>query len=312
MEERLQFLPDEDLFFDIIPFQSLSQTQNWGIKMLGAEQAWAQSRGEGVRVAILDTGICKHPDLNWQEDLAFNCSNDSSYLDEVSGHGTHVAGIVNAIDNDQGVIGIAPGCTIIPIKVLDNNGGGSFGNIVKGIKKALEMDAHIISMSLGTNTPPPNEMSNLVYEVGKRGVIMVAAAGNDAGDVNYPARYDEVIAVAALDEQGQPAKFTSKGQTIDLCGPGVDIYSTFINQSYAKMSGTSQACPFIAGICALLLSYDMKHNNPRKINNYVDMLKALNSISENSPFIPIEGDNKWGFGCPSFGNIDWQAVYNQS
>jgi hypothetical protein len=78
------------------------------------------------------------------------------------------------------------------------------------------------------------------------------------------------------------------------------------------MSGTSQACPFIAGICALLLSYDMKHNNPRKINNYVDMLKALNSISENSPFIPVEGENKWGFGCPSFGNIDWQAVYNQS
>ena len=220
MEERLQFLPDEDMFFDIIPFQSLSQTQNWGIKYLGAEQAWVQSRGEGVRVAILDTGISKHPDLNWQDDLAFNCSNDPNYFDEASGHGTHVAGIINAIDNDQGVIGIAPGCTIIPIKVLDNNGGGSFGNIVKGIKKALEMDAHIISMSLGTSSPPPNEMAELVLEAGKRGVIMVAAAGNDAGDVNYPARYDEVIAVAALDEQGRPAKFTSKGETIDLCGPG--------------------------------------------------------------------------------------------
>ena len=312
MEERLQFLPDEDLFFEVIPFHALSQTQNWGLKFLGAEQAWAQSKGEGVKVAILDTGISKHPDLNWSEDLAFNCSNDPNYYDEASGHGTHVAGIINAIDNDQGVIGIAPGCTIIPIKVLDNNGGGSFGNIVKGMRKAIDCGAHIISMSLGTSTPPPNQMAELVAEAGQKGIIMVAAAGNDGGDVNYPAHYAEVIAVAALDEQGRPAKFTSKGETVDLCGPGVDIYSTFINQSYAKMSGTSQACPFVAGICALLLSYDMQHNNPRKINNYVDMLKALNSISENTPFIPVEGVNNWGFGCPSFANIDWANIYNQS
>ena len=99
------------------------ETPGTGIKgWQTAEQAWAQSRGEGVRVAILDTGISKHPDLNWQDDLAFNCSNDPSYLDEVSGHGTHVAGIVGARDNSLGVVGVAPECTLIPIKVLNNKG----------------------------------------------------------------------------------------------------------------------------------------------------------------------------------------------
>jgi minor extracellular protease Epr len=307
MNEDIRFIPD-DLPIEILPFGALSQQQNWGIEFCKIEEAWRQTTGTGIRVAVLDTGISEHPDLNWSSDLTFNCSMDSTYIDEKSGHGTHVAGIIGAKNNAFGVVGVAPDCILIPIKVLNNNGGGSYESIVSGIEKAIESKADIISMSLGSNSAPPDKVHQVIKKAADAGIIILAAAGNDGGVTNYPARYEEVIAVAAIDENGDYATFTSGDDTVDSVAPGVGIYSTFLNQGYAKMSGTSQACPFVAGLCALALSFTRANPDLPQIKNYIDMLRVLDLLSDDTKYVNAGGPKKWGFGAPKIANVDWRQV----
>lgn len=308
-EKEIQFIPEDNLL-EFLPFGALSQQQNWGIDFCKINEAWRQTTGSGIKVAILDTGIVDHPDLFWTPDSAFNESMDPNYLDEKSGHGTHVAGIVAAKNNEFGVVGVAPDCTIIPIKVLNNNGGGSFESIRKGIIKAMEVGADIITMSLGSPSPPPpqSKIHETIIEATNKGIIVLAAAGNDGGATNYPAKYPEVIAVGAIDDQGNLASFTSGDLDVDSVGPGVDIYSTFLNQGYAKMSGTSQATPFIAGLCALCLSFTRNNPHLPQINNYIDMLKVLDMLSDDEKYVQNGGPKKWGFGAPKIINVDWKTV----
>jgi minor extracellular protease Epr len=307
MNEDIRFIPD-DLPIEILPFGALSQQQNWGIEFCKIEEAWRQTTGTGIRVAVLDTGISEHPDLNWSSDLTFNCSMDPTYIDEKSGHGTHVAGIIGAKNNAFGVVGVAPDCILIPIKVLNNNGGGSYESIVSGIEKAIESKADIISMSLGSNSAPPDKVHQVIKKAADAGIIILAAAGNDGGVTNYPARYEEVIAVAAIDENGDYATFTSGDDTVDSVAPGVGIYSTFLNQGYAKMSGTSQACPFVAGLCALALSFTRANPDLPQIKNYIDMLRVLDLLSDDTKYVNAGGPKKWGFGAPKIANVDWRQV----
>ena len=307
MSEDIKFIPD-DLPIEILPFGALSQQQNWGIEFCKIEEAWRQTSGTGIRVAVLDTGISEHPDLNWSPDLTFNCSMDPTYIDEKSGHGTHVAGIIGAKNNAFGVVGVAPDCILIPIKVLNNNGGGSYESIVSGIEKAIESKADIISMSLGSSSAPPDKVHQVIKKAADAGIIILAAAGNDGGVTNFPARYEEVIAVAAIDENGDYATFTSGDDTVDSVAPGVGIYSTFLNQGYAKMSGTSQACPFVAGLCALALSFTRANPDLPQIKNYIDMLRVLDLLSDDTKYVNAGGSKKWGFGAPKIANVDWRQV----
>ena len=218
------------------------------------------------------------------------------------GHGTHVAGIIGAIKNGSGIVGVAPSCKLICIKVLSDNGHGGYASIEQGIQKAMDCGAHIINMSLGASVAPPDSLRSKIQEATGRGIIIVAAAGNDSGAVNYPAKYPEVIAVGAIDENGNLADFSSHGSEISVVAPGVNIYSTYLNNQFAVLRGTSQASPFIAGICALLLSQDMQNNNgQRTILSIQGMLDALNQICDpkDSPDTDgkIEG-NDTGLGIP--------------
>jgi subtilisin len=312
--ENIQFIPDEDLHVVSVPFAALSQTQNWGMALAAIQNVWTVTKGEGIRVAILDTGISDHTDLitAWKKDNAINCTSDPTWEDKGSGHGTHVAGIIASSDNDFGVVGVAPNCEIIPIKVLDSNGSGNYESIEKGLRNAINMNVDIINMSLGSSTTPPESLHDLIRQAVAQGIVIVAAAGNDAHAVNYPARYDEVIAVAALDQNGCLATFTSKDETIDIVAPGVDIYSTHLNNEYCKMSGTSQASPFVAGICALIKSALKKQNLLSEFGNQfcqADMMVALRNISslEAAHITPGEEKN-WGPGVPKLANVDWQNI----
>jgi len=312
--ENIQFIPEEDLHVVAVPFAALSQTQHWGMALAAIQSVWSVTKGEGVRVAILDTGIADHTDLitAWKKDNAINCSSDPTWEDKGSGHGIHVAGIIAGSDNDFGVVGVAPNCEIIPIKVLDDNGSGSYESIEKGLKNAINMNVDIINMSLGSSTTPPQSIHDLIKQAVSQGIVVVAAAGNDSNAVNYPARYDEVFAVAALDQSGNLATFTSKDETIDIVAPGVDIYSTYLNNEYCKMSGTSQAAPFVSGICALIKSALKKQNLLPEFGNQFcqeDMMVALRNISsfENAKVIPGEEKN-WGPGVPKLANVDWQNI----
>lgn len=315
MSDYINFIPKDDLIYDVADFVALSQVQNWGMDVCLIGEAWRVTKGQGVKVAILDTGICSHEDLDGQWSEAFNFSREATHEDKKSGHGTHVAGIISARDNNVGCVGIAPECTIVPIKVLDDNGGGSFEAIEQGIRKCIELgDIDIINMSLGAPTPPPSDsLHKTIQEAAAKGIIIVAAAGNNASQVNYPAAWDEVIAVAALNDKGEMADFSSNDERVDSVAPGVDIFSTFINNQYAKMSGTSQASPFVAGICALLKSLSKKDPSVAQINNYVDMLRALDVVSDKTEYIntgKIKADKEknWGYGVPKFCNINWRDV----
>ena len=221
---------------------------------------------------------------------------------------THVAGIIAATDNDQGVVGIAPESFIIPIKVLTNNGSGSYDFIAKGLRTAIDAGADIINMSLGASVQPPQMIHDLIKEAVSRGIIIIAAAGNDAKEVNWPARYEEVIAVAALDEKGAMAHFSSRGEQVKTVAPGVQIFSTVPTNQYGMMSGTSQASPFVAGVCALILSHSRNTPGAKPIIDYVDMLRALDTLCDNTPYLQTGDAKNWGFGIPKFANINWSSI----
>lgn len=212
---------------------------------------------------------------------------------------THVSGIIAALENGVGVVGVAPEAKILSIKVLDDSGHSGFSQIADGIRAAIAAKVDIINMSLGAPTTPPDDFYTAIKEAYDAGIIMVAAAGNDAGAVNWPARYDEVIAVSAIDNQGNLANFSSHGDQIDFGAPGVNIYSTYLNNKYAILNGTSQAAPFIAGVCALLLSWNRKNPNLPQIKNMNDMLIALGKFTDVNGRLT---DGKFGLGIPKFAN----------
>ena len=242
----------------------------WGPKKIEADFAWNTTVGSSdVIVAIIDTGIdYTHPDLaaNYVP-LGFDwVNNDTDPLDD-NGHGTHCAGIVAAtINNSIGIAGLAQ-VHIMAEKALDLDGFGYYSWIIEAIYHAVDAGAKIISMSFGGpgDSPSIHEAIKYAYD---HGVLLVAAAGNEGHSFpSYPAAYDEVIAVSATDPADDVATFSSYGMWIELAAPGVDIYSTLptynvtFNQepfnktlNYDYLSGTSMACPHVAGITALAWS----------------------------------------------------------
>jgi len=219
---------------------------------------------------------------------------------------THCSGIVAALDNNIGVLGVAPKAKLIQIKVINDNGIGDSRSLVSGIELAESLGADIINMSFGSTIEPPQFVHEAIKTAANKGIILVAAAGNNAGEIAYPARYDEVIATAAMDRDGGMAKFSSRGEKIDFGAPGVQIYSTYLNNQYAVFSGTSQACPFISGCCALILSYLRSNPSVAVVKNYIDMLKILDRFSSSQPgTIMFAKNSEFGYGVPKFANVDW-------
>lgn len=232
-----------------------------------------------VDIAILDTGILRnHPDLNLFQFANFAIG---SVDDDKHGHGTHVAGIAAAKDNDVGVVGMAPGARLWAIKVLGDTGQGSLSDIIKGIDYVTQHadEIEVANMSLG------GEFSSTIFDTAisnsiKSGVVYVVAAGNDRRDAaTYsPAKHPQVIAVSAIaDSDGKPggmgtqtrfgkddsfASFSNFGSVVDIAASGVDILSTYKDSSYATLSGTSMASPHVAGAAGLYII-----ENGRDLNN---------------------------------------------
>jgi subtilisin family serine protease len=233
----------------------------WGVDRIDSESVWTTTTGKNIKTAVLDTGIDKsHNDLNVTAGINFVGKSpakapDPQKWDDDNGHGTHVAGIIGALNNNIGVVGVAPETELYAIKSLDRNGSGYLSNIIAGLGWAVENNIHILNMSLGTNSDIQS-FKDACDNAKDMGIILVAAAGNDGGDVDYPAAYESVIAVAALDIDDNKAGFSSLGNEIVVSAPGVSIYSTYKDNSYASLSGTSMAAPHVAGALALKLSFD--------------------------------------------------------
>lgn len=270
--------------------QQPAQVLPWGIDRIDAELV--EATGEGIRVCIVDTGIDRdHPDLaaNIVSGRNFVVSGrrlDSTKWEDDNGHGTHVAGTLAALDNNIGVVGVAPRASLLVAKVLNRQGSGYLSDVIAGINYCVNSNADIISMSLGTSS---NVLSfeNAVNAAYNSGVLLIAAAGNSGGSVIYPAAYDSVIAVSATDSNDDIAYFSSRGPEIELAAPGVNILSTWISDSYNTISGTSMATPHVSGVAALAMQ-----TNPLLTNEEIRTL-----LQNTADDLGDEGrDNLFGYG----------------
>ena len=275
----------------------------WGSKLLNIDEFQLKSQGEGVMVAVLDTGAdTHHPDL---KDAIVKTKSfaDRGPVSDGNGHGTHCAGIIGARANNYGIVGVAPKCKFIIGKVLADNGSGNNNWISDGIIWAAEQGANVINMSLGSNYPSPTieKAVKEAYKINKRCVI-VAAAGNDGEEfpdsVNHPAALEEVISVGAVCKDSQWAYFSSIGHNLDFVAPGHDVYSTFPKSKYKSMSGTSMATPFVSGICALVISLKNLIKRDLKRPFYVEVRELLKTMAVDLG--DVGRDPKYGFGIIKF------------
>ena len=262
-------LPPYRVEFGAAPLSSKDGV-DWGVESYGIPELWKRTKGEGVTVAVIDTGISRHSALIDAVADYRNFSSDSVVEDTV-GHGTHVAGVIGA---RRGLAkGIAPGSTLLSLKVLGHSGMGSMESVSRAVLHAAEAKADIVCMSLGSPTPD-GRLHEAIKMACRGGVIIVCAAGNDGGAVNYPAAFPESIGVGAVDKNGAACEFSSRGKEIAVAAPGCDITSTWLNDGYATVSGTSMAAPFVAGTLALYVSAAKRDG--RKIDHQT-LLKALSN-----------------------------------
>jgi len=241
-------------------------TVQWGVRRTGTDD------GIGKRVWIIDTGVdTDHPDLNVDTVLSKSFVPNETSAEDNNGHGTHVAGIIGALNNSFGVVGVAAGTKIIALKALDGDGKGSTSQLIRALNYVGQNanPGEVVNMSLGSDTISV-ALDNAVLALAVKGILFAIAAGNDSekaslsspGRVNHP----NVFTVSAIDSLGRFASFSNFGNdVVDLAAPGVNIVSTYSKGRYARLSGTSMAAPHVAGI--LVVKGTNIHSNGVALND---------------------------------------------
>lgn len=267
-----------------------AQSIPWGINATHSREANLINRGAGTTVCVVDTGIqADHPDLSGQviggeNFVVIKGKLDATKFNDDNGHGTHVAGTIAALDNSIGVVGVAPDAKLLAVKVLDSRGSGYNSAVADGIISCVNKGADIISMSLGSSSPSTTVQA-AVNTALNAGVLVVAAAGNEAGAVSYPGAFDGVITVTAVDSAMNFASFSNFGPSVDYAAPGVGVTSTTKGSTYATWNGTSMATPHVSGILALTLSSgslgpvatDIGLSAEQQGNGFLDSLLSVNN-----------------------------------
>ncbi|MEO0336416.1 MAG: S8 family peptidase, partial [Pseudomonadota bacterium] len=287
-----------------------AMSEKWGLKLTDSKRAWRVSQGsKDIVVAVIDTGADMHTDLTgnlWRNsgetgkdirgnDKATNGIDDdqNGYIDDVHGfnfvgnnhdlsdnhgHGTHIAGIIGAEGgNGVGISGVAPKVSLMILKYYDPKAPGinNLMNTVKAIDYAVRNGAHIINYSGGGLEPSPQEKA-AIARAEKRGILVVAAAGNEQSDSDvhgyYPADYDlkNIISVTAINKSRRVLDSSNWGlNSVDLAAPGHNIYSLLPGNQYGFMTGTSQATAFVSGVAALVMAQDPELRSAEKIHKYL-------------------------------------------
>ncbi|MGB5595210.1 MAG: S8 family peptidase [Crocosphaera sp.] len=238
-------------------------SKQWNLHNIHVERAWEETKGEGITVAVIDTGVSRVPDLRQTEFVpGYNFVSDRNDASDDNGHGTHVAGtIAQSTNNNYGVAGIAYQAKIMPLKVLAAQGGGSVSDIADAIRFAADKGADIINMSLGGGGESQVMKDAIDYAYDK-GVVIIAAAGNsNQNAASYPARYPKVISVSALDSAGKKAPYSNYGAGVDISAPGGSESGKIVQETidpttgdavFSGFQGTSMAAPHVAGVAALI------------------------------------------------------------
>ena len=296
LEKALEAVLDRDISSQPTEaFEEDARYPNYGIDRMGAPEAWAEGfTGQDIIIAVLDSGVdVNHVDLDdniWTNDdeipnngidddgngfvddyKGWDFNENDNETDDVDGHGTHVAGIIAAEKNGIGVVGAAYNAKIMPVKVLGDDGSGSYDDVADGIIYAVDNGAHIINMSLGGGTFVPQKLQDAMEYAHNNGVMCVIASGNES--LNFPSApsnfaSEHGIAVGAVDKDGFLANFTNlAGGSTDFLGDGNDVplyvtatgvavYSTLPNNALGNLSGTSMATPYVAAAVAILMQAD--------------------------------------------------------
>lgn len=288
---------------NLISLQSLSdqfpqfpqqEMYGWGQQAMNLDPAKIPYKGTGVKIGIIDSGLyTEHKDLGDGKDGSdfTKDANETSWRKDIVGHGSHVAGIIAGLHESTGIKGFAPDSDIYVYKVFP---GGRFSDLIKGLNKCIENQVDVVNLSLGSKKRS-EILAQKITDATNKGVACIAAAGNSATKIQYPAAFDEVLAVAAIGQFGTfpensyhkrqvgeyksnngkyfTARFTcfaEEGQTMDVCAPGVAIISSIPDKpdAYAAWDGTSMACPQVVGLAALIIEAhkdirDMPRNRQR-------------------------------------------------
>lgn len=278
--------------------KQLTESVDWGLTANNIPAHWKETKGSGIKVAVLDTGIdSNHPDLKDAIVDAKDFSNSPFSFQDTNGHGTHTAGTIAARHNNIGVVGVAPECGLLIGKVLGDDGSGNGQTVAAGIRWAVSSGANIISMSLGSAFDDPN-IHNEIARAIQGGIIVICAAGNDGMDnsVNYPGKY--TCAVGSYGKNFQLSPFSSRGPEVVVTAPGEGIVSTFpINKgSYAELDGTSMATPFVTGTIALRLALILQKK--AAFPNQAEIIKNLKESSKDAGSPGFDDDFGWGLISP--------------
>lgn len=269
-----------------------AEQSQWNFQAVKPATMWSKGyTGTAVKVAVIDSGIYAHPELSIAGGVS-TVDYTTSYDDD-NGHGTHVAGIIAAKSNGAGIVGVAPSVQLYAVKSMDSNGDGTLQDVLEGIDWAIQNHMDIINLSLGS-AYSSDSLKDIVDQAYAAGILLVGSAGNSGAGtntINYPAKYDSVIAVSAIDVNQARADFSSTGVENEVAAPGVDIISTAPGGGYAKVSGTSQAAPHIAGMLAL-----MKQENPLLSNVQLRENLRNYAIDLGAP----GQDDEYGYGFVTF------------
>ncbi|MFD5422740.1 type VII secretion-associated serine protease mycosin [Streptomyces sp. NPDC127069] len=246
------------------PMKKQIADRPWALQRLTFDALWAQTRGKGVRVAVIDTGVDR---ANPQLAGALDTGAGRDLLDpkggdgttDTVGHGTKVAGLIAARPQQgTGFVGLAPEATVIPIRQNDGQGNGNAATLAQAIDHAVAKGAQVINISQDTDAPltADSELAKAVQRALDAKAVVIASAGNDglSGEKRrtYPAAFPGVLAVASSDRNNERAAFSQPGDFIGIAAPGVDMVSTVPGFGQCIDNGTSFSAPYVAGVAALL------------------------------------------------------------
>lgn len=274
----------------LFDFQIAADSVPYGITMVQANQV-SDANAANTKVCVIDTGYrLGHVDLPNTGVTGFSFSGHGSWNTDGNGHGTHVAGTMVALSNGQGVVGVLPSgqAGVHIVKIFNDSGNWTnASNLIQGIESCRTAGAKVVNMSLGgsgSSTAEANAMTNFY----NNGMLLIAAAGNGGNtSLSYPASYDAVVSVAAVDSSRNLASFSQRNAQVELAGPGVGVNSTWNNGGYNSISGTSMASPHVAGVAALVWS-----NHPTCTASQIRA--ALNATAQDRG--TAGRDTSFGFG----------------